>query len=162
MKVPAESLSGSSVRNKIVTAAEAVRLIRDGDSVVVEGFIGQGFAEELTLALEERFLQTGAPRDLTLVFTAAQGNRQGRGLDRLCYEGLLKRAVGGYWGLSPELGKMALGNKIEAYNLPQGTISQLFRDSADTRPALSCGSSSASICRTEDWPRISMRAARKP
>ena len=112
------------MRNKIVTAAEAVRLIRDGDSVVVEGFIGQGFAEELTLALEERFLQTGAPRDLTLVFTAAQGNRQGRGLDRLCYEGLLKRAVGGYWGLSPELGKMALGNKIEAYNLPQGTISQ--------------------------------------
>ena len=37
MKVPAESLSGPSVRDKVVTAAEAVRLIRDGDAVVVEG-----------------------------------------------------------------------------------------------------------------------------
>ena len=136
MKVPAESLSGPSVRDKVVTAAEAVRLVRDGDAVVVEGFVGQCFAEELTLALEERFLQTGAPRDLTLVFTVAQGNRQGRGLDRLCHEGLLKRAVGGHWGLSPELGKMALENKIEAHNLPQGTISQLFRDTAAGKPGL--------------------------
>ena len=136
MRVPAESLSGTSVRDKVVTAAEAVRLIRDGDAVVVEGFIGQGFAEELTLALEERFLHTGAPRELTLVFTVAQGNRQGRGLDRLCYEGLLKRAVGGYWGMSAGLGKMALENKIEAHNLPQGTISQLFRDTAAGKPGL--------------------------
>jgi propionate CoA-transferase len=136
VKIPAESLAGPSVRDKVVTAAEAVRLIRDRDAVVVEGFVGQGFAEELTLALEERFLKTGTPRDLTLVFTVAQGNRQGRGLDRLCYEGLLKRAVGAHWGLSPELGKMALGNKIEAHNLPQGTISQLFRDTAAGKPGL--------------------------
>jgi propionate CoA-transferase len=82
MRIPAESLSGTSVRDKVVTAAEAVRLIRDGDWVVVEGFVGQCFAEELTLALEQRFLLTGAPRDLGLVFTVASGNRQGRGLDR--------------------------------------------------------------------------------
>ena len=98
--------------------------------------MGQGFAEELTLALEERFLHTGTPRDLTLVFTVAKGNRQGRGLDRLCYEGLVKRAVGGHWALSVELGKMALENKIEAHNLPQGTISQLFRDTAAGKPGL--------------------------
>ena len=64
--LPAESLSGGTeVRDKVVTAAEAVRLIRDGDSVVVEGFVGQCFAEELTLALEQRFLLTGTPQDLT-------------------------------------------------------------------------------------------------
>ena len=111
MKVPAESLSGPSVRDKVVTAAEAVRLIRDGDAVVVEGFVGQGFAEELTLALEERFLHTGTPRDLTLVFTVAQGNRQGRGLDRLCYEGLVKRAVGGHWGLVGRAGEDGPGEQ---------------------------------------------------
>jgi propionate CoA-transferase len=61
VRVTAESLSAAAVRDKVVTAAEAVRLIRDGDSVVVEGFVGQGFAEELTLALEERFLQSGTP-----------------------------------------------------------------------------------------------------
>ena len=126
--LPAESLSGGTeVRDKVVTATEAVRLIRDGDSVVVEGFVGQCFAEELTLALEQRFLLTGTPRNLNLVFTVAPGDRQGRGLDRLAHDGLIKRAVGGHWGLSPALGKMAVGNKIEAHNLPQGVISQLFR-----------------------------------
>ncbi|MGO9220352.1 MAG: CoA-transferase, partial [Streptosporangiaceae bacterium] len=128
MRIPAEALSGSSVRDKIVPAAEAVRLIRDGDSVVAEGFMGQCFAEELTLALEQRFLLTSTPRDLGLVFTMAAGDHLGRGLDRLAHEGLLKWAVGGHWGMAPELGKMAVGNDIEAHNLPQGVISQLFRD----------------------------------
>ncbi|HEY4994330.1 MAG TPA: hypothetical protein VII33_19850, partial [Nakamurella sp.] len=82
---PAQSLSGPTARHKVVTAAEAVLLIRDGESVMVEGFAGQCFAEELTLALEQRFLTTGAPRDLTLVFTAAPGDKQGRGVDRLCH-----------------------------------------------------------------------------
>jgi len=136
MELPIESLTGLSARDKIVTAEEAVALIRDGDTVVAEGFAGQCFAEELTLAMEARFLQTGSPRDLTLAFTVAQGDRQGRGFDRLCYEGLLKRAIGGHWGMSGELGKMAVDNKIEAYNLPQGVISQLFRDTAAGKPGL--------------------------
>jgi propionate CoA-transferase len=136
MDLPSEFVSGMAPRDKTVTAAEAVALIRDGDTVVVEGFAAQCFAEELTLALEARFLQTGTPRDLTLAFTVAQGNRQGRGSDRLCYEGLLKRAIGGHWGMSGELGKMAVENKIEAYNLPQGVIAQLFRDTAAGKPGL--------------------------
>jgi propionate CoA-transferase len=136
MEFLSESLSGMTARDKIVSAEEAVALIRDGDTVVAEGFAGQCFAEELTLALEARFLQTGAPRDLTLAFTVAQGNRGGRGFDRLCYEGLLKRAVGGHWGMSGELGKMAVDNKIEAYNFPQGVIAQLFRDTAAGKPGL--------------------------
>jgi propionate CoA-transferase len=136
MKVPAESLSGASVRDTVVTADEAVRLIRDGDRVVVEGFVGQCFPEELTLALERRFLSSGTPRDLGIVFTVASGDRQGRGLDRLAHDGLLKSAVGGHWGLSPELGKMAVGNQIEAHNLPQGVVSQILRDSAAGKPGL--------------------------
>src|SRR5246500_3947427 len=136
MGFPSDSLSGLTALDKVVTAAEAVALIRDGDTIVVEGFAGQCFAEELTLALEARFLQNGTPRDLTLAFTVAQGNRQGRGFDRLCYEGLLERAIGGHWGMSGELGKMAVEGKIEAYNLPQGVIAQLFRDTGAGKPGL--------------------------
>ena len=149
MDILSESLSAMTRRDKIVTAGEAVALIRDGDTVVVEGFAGQCFAEELTLALEARFLQTGCPRDLTLAFTVAQGNRQGRGSDRLCYEGLLKRAIGGHWGMSGKLGRMAVENKIEAYNLPQGVIAQLFRDTAAENQACS---------RELAWTRSSTRA----
>ncbi len=46
-------------RHKVVSAAEAVALIRDGDTVATGGFVGIGFAENLAVALEERFLATG-------------------------------------------------------------------------------------------------------
>lgn len=104
MEMSIESLSGMTTRDKVVTAGDAVALIRDGDTIVVEGFAGHCFAEELTLALEARFLQTGSPRDLTLTFVVGQGDRQGRGFARLCYEGLLKRGIGGHWAMSPSPG----------------------------------------------------------
>ncbi len=87
MPTVADFLPTTPSRDKVVTAAEAVRLIRDGDTVAIEGFGGECFPEELTIALEERFLATGAPRDLGIVFAVAQGDRTGRGLDRICHPG---------------------------------------------------------------------------
>ena len=89
MEIAAELVPSLTRRDKVITAADAVALIRDGDTVVVEGFAGQCFAEELTLALEARFLKSGTPRDLTLAFAVAQGDRQGRCADHLCFEGFL-------------------------------------------------------------------------
>ena len=139
-QVPARDLtfpvSASPIRDKVVTAAEAVRLIRNGDHLVLEGFAGQGYAEELVLALEERFLATGKPRELSLVFTVAQGNRGDRGTVRLCHDGLLARAMGGHYGMAPALQKLAVDNAIEAYNFPQGVIAQLLRDTGGGKPGL--------------------------
>jgi propionate CoA-transferase len=52
---------------KEVSADAAVSVIRDGDTVCISGFVGVGTPNELLLALERRFLDTGDPRDLTLV-----------------------------------------------------------------------------------------------
>ncbi|SAL85398.1 3-oxoadipate CoA-succinyl transferase subunit alpha [Caballeronia terrestris] len=121
------------IRDKVVTADEAIALIRDGDVVSCSGFVGIGTPEELITALERRFVDTDGPRDLTLVFAAAPGDGKEQGLNRLAREGLVQRAIGGHWSLVPKLGKLATDNRIQAYNLPLGTISHLYRDAAAHR-----------------------------
>ncbi|MDP0399198.1 acyl CoA:acetate/3-ketoacid CoA transferase [Tsukamurella strandjordii] len=128
--------SASPIRDKVVTADEAVRLIRNGDYLVVEGFAGQGYAEELVLALERRYLASGNPKDLSLVFTVAQGDRGDRGFVHLCHDGMLKRSLGGHYGMAPALQKLAVSGGIEAYNLPQGVLAQLIRDTGAGKPGL--------------------------
>ena len=121
---------------RIISKQEAVELIKDGAVIGLSGFVGNNHAETLTAALEEAFLAAGHPRDLTIMFSAGIGDSATRGSNHFGNSGMLRRAIGGHYGLAPRLGKLISANEIEAYNFPQGTIAHMFRAAAGKKPGV--------------------------
>ena len=122
---------------RIVTAAEAADLIKDGDTVIVGGSAGMGVAESVLVAMEKQFLDAQRPCDLTIIHTTGVGAVTDRGLNRLVHKGLVKRVIGGNYGLQlPFMKELIVTNEIEAYNLPQGVLCQLYRAMAAKQPGV--------------------------
>lgn len=122
---------------KVMTAQEAVRTyIKDGDTLAFNGFVCAVHAEEVSQAIQKEFLTQNAPKQLTVIYGAGQGDSAEKQLNHLAEEGLCACIIGGHWGLQPRMQKLALENKVAAYNIPQGVVSQLFREIAAKRPGL--------------------------
>ncbi|MCM3125092.1 MULTISPECIES: CoA-transferase [unclassified Mesobacillus] len=119
---------------KIISSQKAANLITDNAIVGLGGFIGVGVAEEIYIEVEKRFLESQSPRNLTLMYAAGNGDGVDRGMNHYAHEGLVKRIIGGHMGLAPKFQPLVVNDKIEAYNLPQGVISQMFRDGAAGKP----------------------------
>ncbi|MCH9764582.1 MAG: acyl CoA:acetate/3-ketoacid CoA transferase [Alphaproteobacteria bacterium] len=124
------------MKDKVTTADEAIALISDGDVVTTTGFVQSCIPEALHAQLERRFVETGSPKDLTLIMCAGAGDSKGLGTGRFHHPGLLKRVIAGNFGRMPKVAEAAQANKILGYNLPQGVISQLYRACAAGQPGL--------------------------
>ncbi len=121
---------------QVITAAQAAQLVKDGDTVALSGFGLACVNEEAIAAVEQRFLAEAAPRDLTVIHATAVGNRRDKGMSHWGHPGLIKRWIGGIAIASPALAKIIEADECEAYNLPQGVITQLYREIAAKRPGV--------------------------
>lgn len=123
--------------SKVISAQQAASYIKDNDTVIIGG-VGGGIAEasDLIAALRERFLETHQPAGLTFFHVSGVGDFKQGGMNQLALEGLVKRNIGGHYDYLPEMGKLVANNRIEAYNLPQGVMSLMFRETAAGRPGL--------------------------
>jgi propionate CoA-transferase len=122
---------------KLCSATDAAAQVGDGATVATTGS-GGGVLEPYALlaAIEERFLRTGGPVGLTFVHALGLGDRDRKGASALAHDGLVKRVICGHWTWSPQMMELAAANKIEAYAMPSGVISSLFRESGAGRPGL--------------------------
>ena len=117
------------MKANFVSAAEAADFVKGGATICTIGMTLVCAAESILTELERRFLAGRGPRNLTLLHAGGQCDRE-RGIQHLAHEGMLARIIGGHWGLAPRIMELIVSNKIEAYNLPQGQLAQLFRSMA--------------------------------
>lgn len=119
---------------QFINSDEAAKLIPDDATIALEGFLGADVAEEMLRAIRKRFDDEGHPRQLEIWHASGIGDGDAKGTNNLAAKGLLRRIVGGHWGLAPKLEPLVAENDFEAYNFPQGVLSQIFRDSAAHKP----------------------------
>ena len=117
--------------SKVMKLEEAVALIKDGDTIVTAMAGGVGKPEYLAKGVEDSFLATGSPKNLTKVSGCGHPSDA-----RFAHPGLIKRFIGSHPGPCPPLLKMIDEGAVEAYGLPQGIIQQLLRCIAAKQPGL--------------------------
>lgn len=152
--------------SKVISAEEVVKLIPDEATIAVSAFGLGMLAEEVMIAIRNRFDETGYPKDLTIVHSAGAGDGKGRGVNHFGAEGLIKRLVSGFAGNNRDISDLITANKCQYYCLPQGVVPQLYREIAAKRPGLitkvglgtfvdpRIEGAKLSACTTEDYVQI--------
>lgn len=116
--------------NKVVSFEEAVSCIADGSTVFVSGIENIMLPDKTLKALEDRFLTTGHPQNLTEIHTTIHGMGEGVGLERFAHEGMVKKVVGSGFSFlkTSKMTAMLRENKIKAYVIPMGTIFEILHN----------------------------------
>ena len=120
----------------VLAPGDVVASVPDGATVALTDSGVFLEADALFAVLERAFLETGHPRDLTLVHALGIGDGERSGLNRFAHEGMVARVIGGHWSWSPAMQRLARDERIAAYSFPAGVISTLLREIGAGRPGV--------------------------
>jgi len=121
----------------VLSGKEAAQLIQSGDMIVFNGFGSLGFPEEMAVAVGQRFLETGEPRNLRIFCGAGQGVwDESRMIEHMSHEGMIESVAGSHFTPMIKICRQIQDNKVKAYNLPLGVISHIVRASAGRKPGV--------------------------
>lgn len=123
---------------KVVSAEEAVRLVRSGSTLAVGGAGGVQEPDLLIQQLVARYREEAAPAGITEFHPIRCGEVEGRGTSLFAEPGMVKRMIGGsFWPVGvPPLIQRIHDNEMEAYNLPIGVMYAMLEATAAGRPGV--------------------------
>jgi len=155
---------------KVISAAQAAALVRDGEILSISSASGLGCPDKVLAAIGERFDAEAAPRNLTALCPIAAGDMYGiRGIDHLAKPGLLARILAGSFPSGPSslpmpgIWQMVMDNQVEAYNIPSGILFDMHSDAAARRPGVLTQIGIGTYCDpTQQGCAMNEAAARRP
>lgn len=121
-------------RSKVISLKEAAGLIRDGDTLGIQGIITMSVPIDLMRAVRDRFVDTGSPKGITVFHISGIGDGKDGGMNMFALDGLIGKLICGHVGTSPKLSAFIVANKFPTFLIPQGVMTQLTRAIAGHRP----------------------------
>jgi acetate CoA/acetoacetate CoA-transferase alpha subunit len=109
------------MKSKLLSAKEAVEKVKDGDAIMVGGFLAGGHPEHLVNAL----LETNSAKDLTLI--SNDTGTKDLSIFQLVKSGRVKHIFASYIGSNPETGRLMMTGEAEVKLFPQGTLAEKIR-----------------------------------
>lgn len=104
-------------KTKVISAKEAGALVKDGDTVLIGGFMTNGTAKSIVNEV--------TAKDLTVVCNDAGFQNEGTG--RLLANHQIKRLIATHVGLNKECGQQYNAGELDLKLQPQGTLAEQIR-----------------------------------
>lgn len=122
---------------KFISAKEAAALIPDNSTVLVDAFISFCLPDDILGAIENRYIEEGHPRDLSIVNIAGiGGDGKNRGINHFAHRGLVRRLLCANLSAAPKIYPLVMDNAFPTFMIPQGVLSHMMRAIASKKPGV--------------------------
>ena len=115
------------MKNKFITVKEAVAMVKDGDFVMVGGFLGHGTPDKILNALADSEVKDLIVAANDTGFPEGAEKHGHRGVSELVARHKIKTLLVSHIGTNPETGKKMSEGTLDVQLIPQGTLAERIR-----------------------------------